>query len=300
MDASSRNGVNARVSGLPIPLGLMSDDRLARLVQSGSERAFAMIYERYNQRLYRYTCSILHDGEDARDALQSTLAHAFAALQRGKPDAPLCPWLFRIAHNEAISIVRRRAAVYDMKAPELCVPSAEEIAGERTRLAALVADLRGQALDPRRASLTRGIRRGEADVLPGRAAHDLQRRQAHASPTARASPLARLHGVRGDCRGHPEAKRRSARPVPRAVARPRREPARASARQRNDPRPAGRRRSRRPVLQDGRCDAGGEDAHRGLDRGSYGSGRVGCAGAGEGRCPHAGHRANAAHDACPR
>ncbi|MEA2200555.1 MAG: hypothetical protein QOI89_1151 [Solirubrobacteraceae bacterium] len=142
MAASSRNGVNARVSGLPLPLGLMTDDRLARLVQSGSERAFVMIYERYNQRLYRYTCSILHDGDDARDALQSTLARAFAALQRGKRDAPLCPWLFRIAHNEAISLVRRRAAVYDMEAPELCVPSAEERAGERTRLAALVADLR--------------------------------------------------------------------------------------------------------------------------------------------------------------
>ncbi|MCW3057813.1 MAG: sigma-70 family polymerase sigma factor [Solirubrobacterales bacterium] len=142
MAASSRNGVNARVSGLPLPLGLMTDDRLARLVQSGSERAFAMIYERYNQRLYRYTCSILHDGDDARDALQSTLARAFAALQRGKRDAPLCPWLFRIAHNEAISLVRRRAAVYEVEASELCVASAEERAGERTRLAALVADLR--------------------------------------------------------------------------------------------------------------------------------------------------------------
>jgi RNA polymerase sigma factor (sigma-70 family) len=127
---------------LPIPQRLLSDERLARLVEDGGERAFAIIYERYHQRLYRYCRSLLRDGDDAYDALQSTLVNALAALQRGRRDAPLRPWLFRIAHNESISIIRRREpgkGPFDVA--ESCVPSAEARADARERLALLVSDL---------------------------------------------------------------------------------------------------------------------------------------------------------------
>ncbi len=121
---------------------LLSDERLARSVEDGSERAFAAIYERYHQRLYRYCRSHLRDGDDAYDALQSTLANALAALQRGQRDAPLRPWLFRIAHNETISLIRRREPDRgSFDAAESWVPSAEARADERARLALLVSDL---------------------------------------------------------------------------------------------------------------------------------------------------------------
>jgi RNA polymerase sigma factor (sigma-70 family) len=127
---------------LPRSLGLLGDERLARLVGKGNERAFAAIYERYHQRLYRYCSAILHDDQDAQDALQSTLAQGFAALQRGQRDAPLRPWLFRIAHNEAVSVIRRRSGAGELtEVRERGVPSAEEQAGARARLALLVADL---------------------------------------------------------------------------------------------------------------------------------------------------------------
>jgi RNA polymerase sigma factor (sigma-70 family) len=129
-------------SGRSLSLGLFGDERLARLVGKGSERAFAAIYERYHQRLYRYCGAILHDDQDAQDALQSTLALAFAALQRGQRDAPLRPWLFRIAHNEAISVIRRRSGAARLsETRERAGPSAAEQAGERARLALLVEDM---------------------------------------------------------------------------------------------------------------------------------------------------------------
>jgi RNA polymerase sigma factor (sigma-70 family) len=133
---------------VPVSVGLFGDERLARLVGTGSERAFAAIYDRYHQRLYRYCRSIVRDDADAQDALQSTLTSAFVALKRGQRDAPLRPWLFRIAHNEAISLIRRRAGTVELTdAAERCVGSAEDRAGERGRLALLVADL--QALPDR-------------------------------------------------------------------------------------------------------------------------------------------------------
>ena len=94
-----------------LPAVLLGDERLARLVTRGSERAFQAIYDRYHQQLYRYCYSVLRNRDDAYDVLQSTLVSALAALQRGQRDAPLRPWLFRIAHNEAISEVRRRGRV---------------------------------------------------------------------------------------------------------------------------------------------------------------------------------------------
>ena len=82
----------------------------------GTRRAFAALYQRHHQALYRYCRSILRHDEDAQDALQSTMAKAFAALQNEQRDFELRPWLFRIAHNEAISILRRRRDAAELDA----------------------------------------------------------------------------------------------------------------------------------------------------------------------------------------
>ena len=100
------------------------------------------LYERYHQPLYRYCRSILRDDADAQDALQSTFTAACTALRRGQRSAPLRPWLFRIAHNESISLLRRRRDREDASAvPPGLTPSAEDRAGERARLETLLADL---------------------------------------------------------------------------------------------------------------------------------------------------------------
>src|SRR5436190_23975158 len=77
------------------------------------DAALAAMYERHHQALYRYCRSILRNDEDARDALQSTMAKALAALRDEQRDFELRPWLFRIAHNEAISLLRLRREVAD-------------------------------------------------------------------------------------------------------------------------------------------------------------------------------------------
>jgi len=140
-------GVQAPVSARPSaawrPLySVLGDERLARLVSDGNKQAFAPLYERYYQPLYRYCRSIVHHDLDAQDALQSTFASAFTALRKGRRDAPLRPWLFRIAHNEAVSVIRRRRPAEDLsEASERCGDSVEEQAGERARFALLLRDL---------------------------------------------------------------------------------------------------------------------------------------------------------------
>jgi RNA polymerase sigma factor (sigma-70 family) len=108
----------------------------------GDAEAFGTIYERHHQPLYRYCRSILGDDDDARDALHNTMAKAWEALRRDQPDVPLRAWLFRIAHNEALSLLRGRRAHGDLDETHAMSPSTlEETFALRQRLAELGADL---------------------------------------------------------------------------------------------------------------------------------------------------------------
>src|SRR6476620_5309811 len=98
------------MTSIPATLRIRSEGALRSRAARGDSAAFAAVYERHHQALYRYCRSILRHDHDAQDALQSTMARAFAALQDERRDIDMRPWLFRIAHNEAITIVRRRKA----------------------------------------------------------------------------------------------------------------------------------------------------------------------------------------------
>jgi RNA polymerase sigma factor (sigma-70 family) len=122
-----------------VPLQLLSDERLAQLAGGGDADAFATLYERYRVPLSRYCRSIVHDGEDARDALQSTMAAALDAIQTRVPSGRVRPWLYRIAHNESVSVLRRRKP-HEQLNEEIPAPAREGLARERWQ--AVIADLR--------------------------------------------------------------------------------------------------------------------------------------------------------------
>lgn len=130
-------------------LRLIPDGRLAKLAADGSSEAFATIYERHHQEIYRYCRSILADEHDARDALQNTMLKALRALEGETREIALRPWLFRIAHNESISLLRRRT-------PDASIESASELVAveadpeTRQRLRSLIGDL--EQLAPRQRS----------------------------------------------------------------------------------------------------------------------------------------------------
>ena len=127
----------------PAGFALLGDERLARLAATGHDRAFAVVYERHHQAIYRYCRSILRHDADAQDALQSTFAAAFAALARDQRDAPIRPWLFRIAHNESVSALRRRRPTAELSAASnASSASVEDQVAERAELHALLRDLR--------------------------------------------------------------------------------------------------------------------------------------------------------------
>ena len=121
---------------------LLSDERLVRRAVSGEERAFAAIFDRYHQSLYRYCAAIVGDSQDAQDALQNTMLKVLRALPGEAREIKLKPWLYRIAHNESIDLLRRRRDARELGA-ELVAPGpplAEEVSA-RERLRQLLSDL---------------------------------------------------------------------------------------------------------------------------------------------------------------
>jgi RNA polymerase sigma factor (sigma-70 family) len=63
--------------------------------------------------LHRYCARLMGSVIDGEDVVQDTLARALVALQdfeeQGLETPPLRPWLFRIAHNRALDLLRGRA-----------------------------------------------------------------------------------------------------------------------------------------------------------------------------------------------
>jgi RNA polymerase sigma factor (sigma-70 family) len=121
---------------------LLSDERLVRRAAAGEERAFAAIFDRYHQLLYRYCLAIVGNSQDAQDALQNTMLKVLRALPGEGREIKLKPWLYRIAHNESIDLLRRRRDTHEIGA-ELAAPGptlAEELS-VRERLRRLLSDI---------------------------------------------------------------------------------------------------------------------------------------------------------------
>lgn len=88
-------------------------DLIARAAR-GDHDAFRDLVVRYEGRLITYLTQMLGDVESARDCAQDTFVAAYHALPRWHPPpvpslTPLAPWLYRIATNRALSLLRQPA-----------------------------------------------------------------------------------------------------------------------------------------------------------------------------------------------
>lgn len=126
---------------MPATMRLLSDDRLARRAARGDRRAFEAIYQRYHQDLYRFCLAMIGNPQDAQDALQSTMVKVLRALPGEERQIKLKPWLYRIARNETIEIVRRRRDSEELSVNQPAASTLAETTEARERLRTLLEDL---------------------------------------------------------------------------------------------------------------------------------------------------------------
>jgi RNA polymerase sigma-70 factor (ECF subfamily) len=99
----------------------LSDEAVVRRVCAGEVELFEVLVRRHDARVYRTARSILRNEAEAEDAMQSAWLHAYQHLGEFQGAAAFSTWLVRIAANEALGRLRRRArlvAIEDGEAEE--------------------------------------------------------------------------------------------------------------------------------------------------------------------------------------
>ena len=101
----------ARLAGSAL-LHTQTDERLVDLARAANDRAFEAIVTRYRRPLLRY-CRRLLPPERAEDAVQQAFLNAYRAIGAGEAELNLRPWLYRIAHNASMSLLRQNGWTHE-------------------------------------------------------------------------------------------------------------------------------------------------------------------------------------------
>jgi RNA polymerase sigma-70 factor (ECF subfamily) len=77
-----------------------------KLIQH-DRREYALLVEAYSDRIYRMTLSMTGNAQDAEDVLQETFIKVFKNIDGFKGNSSLSTWIYRIAMNEALMLLRK-------------------------------------------------------------------------------------------------------------------------------------------------------------------------------------------------
>ena len=157
--------------------------------------------------LHRYCARLMGSVIDGEDVVQDTFARAFAAADELEEGQPLRPWLFRVAHNRALDLLRSRTiraaepieaahAVADPKSPDpveaMMRREAVETAVSRfvelstvQRSVVILKDVLDQSLEEIAAMLDLSVNAVKAHLARGRARLKAVNAQAAAKPAPR-------------------------------------------------------------------------------------------------------------------
>jgi len=77
-------------------------------LQAGDLAEFARMVDSYSTKIYRLALKMLADEQDAEDVLQNTFMKALQSIDTFEGRSSLSTWLYRIAVNEALMLLRRQ------------------------------------------------------------------------------------------------------------------------------------------------------------------------------------------------
>src|SRR5438552_4185990 len=120
----SSGGVQVRSPRL---LATFSDERLVAQVRRGSEAAFEAVYDRHHRGVLAFCRHMLGSAEEAEDAVQHTFLAAYRDLSGSDKPIALRAWLYAIARNRCLTVLRARRERPLEDAPE---PSTENLSAD--------------------------------------------------------------------------------------------------------------------------------------------------------------------------
>ena len=90
---------------------MIDETQLLQQLKSKNHKnqAFKALLELYKERLYWHIRNIVKSHDDTDDVLQNTFIKVFKNIDNFKGDSKLFSWMYRIATNESITFINKKA-----------------------------------------------------------------------------------------------------------------------------------------------------------------------------------------------
>ena len=85
----------------------MTEEEIIQGLQSGDEKHFREVVDRFQKSTIALCMGILHNREDAEDIAQDVFVEVFRSVGHFRGDARLSTWIYRIAVNKSLNHVRK-------------------------------------------------------------------------------------------------------------------------------------------------------------------------------------------------
>jgi RNA polymerase sigma-70 factor, ECF subfamily len=91
----------------------LTDKEVVQSIINGKREDFEILVNRYYKQITAYLGRLLNFNEgDVQDVLQETFINTFVNLVTYNPSLSFSSWLYRIAHNLAIDLIRKKSKYY--------------------------------------------------------------------------------------------------------------------------------------------------------------------------------------------
>lgn len=151
MEASTVAAPRAPARRSPRLLRTASEERLVALVRAGDAAAFEVVYDRHHRALLSFCRHMLSSADEGEDAVQQTFLSAHRNLVGSSKPIQLKPWLYAIARNRCLSMLRARREQATGEEIEVATEGLADEVQRRSDLKELLADLRQLPDDQREA-----------------------------------------------------------------------------------------------------------------------------------------------------
>jgi len=135
-------------------LRVAGDERLVAEVRAGNRSAFEVVYDRHHAGILAFSRHMVGSREESEDVVQHTFAAAYQAMLADDREIALKAWLYAIARNRCLSVLRARREHLALDEADANAPATAGLSVEveqREDLRALLADLQGLPDDQRAA-----------------------------------------------------------------------------------------------------------------------------------------------------
>jgi RNA polymerase sigma-70 factor (ECF subfamily) len=104
-----------------------SDHVAVARVRAGDEDAYRLLVDRHSRSVFRLAFRMTGNEQDSEDVVQETFMRAYKQLHRWEARSSFSTWLYRIAANYSLDLVRRRKRHGEVAMAESVGPEDEAV-----------------------------------------------------------------------------------------------------------------------------------------------------------------------------